>query len=507
MSNKTNDNKTIEVAQPVDKNQQMQLDFSQAVQYASTAKLILRDLQKNNADSQFFSRYKKEEIMRWLESPASLSNQKRLREASNFIYESSGHYKRLCNYFAYMSKLSYVVIPYKLNTSNLNNDRIMKRYQQTVDLLEVMNIKHEFQKITATMVREGISYNYEYSTPDSYYLLKLDPEYCTISSVEDGVWCVAFDFSYFKKFPEKLEHYGEEFVSKNNLYLTDQQAYRWQELDPKRAFAMKMDESSDFNIPYFAFLLPLLFDIEDYKLLEKNSKEQDNYKLLSLDLPLDEQGNYAYDYNEALKFYNMMANALPSWVGLVLSPMEVTEFNFNKTGKANEASSVARAESDFYSAAGVSQLLFNSEKSSSATIGNSVKIDEEVVFAIHRQIERVVNKKLKEQSGKPVWKINILDVTVFNQEKYLDNIIKASTYGAPVKLAIPSILGFSPSDTQGLGVLEEVLDIVNTWQPLKSSNTQSSKDSDDKGGRPKSDDDDLSESGENTRDNDNRKEE
>ena len=87
-----------------------------------------------------------------------------------------------------------------------------------------------------------------------------------------------------------------------------------------------------------------------------------------------------------------------------------------------------------------------------------------------------------------------------------DHIIKASTYGAPVKLAIPSVLGFSPSDAQGLSVLEEVLDIVNTWQPLKSSNTQSGK-NDDKGGRPKSDDDDLSESGENTRDNDNRKEE
>ena len=157
MSNKTNSDKTVDIIEPVNKKQQMQIDFSQAVQYASTTKIILRDLQNNRMDAQFFSRYKKEEIMRWLESPASLSNQKRLREASNFIYESSGHYKRLCNYFAYMSKLSYVVIPYKLNTSNLNNDRIMKRYQQTADLLEVMNIRHEFQKVVASMVREGIS--------------------------------------------------------------------------------------------------------------------------------------------------------------------------------------------------------------------------------------------------------------------------------------------------------------------------------------------------------------
>lgn len=493
------------MSEEINLTEQQKIDFSQALQYMKTAKLILRDLNSNEMSNKFFSKYKKEDILKWLENPSSPSNQKKLRDASIFMYEHSGHYKRLCNFFSYMSKMSYLALPYKLDEEKLDLAKFKKKYKATIDLLEVMSIKHEYQKVVATMVREGISYNYEYSTPDSYFLRKLDPDYCEISSIEDGVFCVSFDFSYFDKYKNRLPQYGEEFQGKYNIYKANTKQYRWQELDSKRAFALKMDESVDFNVPFFASILPMLYDIEDFKSLEKNSKEQDNYKLLSLDLPLDEEGNYKFDYNEAVRFYNMMAGALPSWVGLVLSPMKVNEFTFNKTGKNNEANSVANAESEYWNAAGVSELLFNSQKSSSATISSSIKTDMEIIFAIHRQIERVINKKLKQESGKPLFKINILDVTLFNEKEYLDNVLKASTYGAPVKLAICSVLGYSPSDTYGMTILEDVLGIVEKWKPLKSSNTQSN-DTESDIGAPTKDESELSDSGAATRDNDNRRE-
>jgi hypothetical protein len=198
----------------------------------------------------------------------------------------------------------------------------------------------------------------------------------------------------------------------------------------------------------------------------------------------------------------MMASALPSWVGLVLSPMKVNEYAFNKTSNTNTIDTVAKSESSFFRAAGVSELLFNSEKSSSATISSSVKTDEEIVFSIHRQVERVINKKLKQESGNYKFKVNIIDTTIFGMKDYLDNLLKASTYGAPLKLIICSMFGFSPSDTYGMTLLEEILGIVDKWKPLKSSSTMSS--SENEGGRPTVDDDKLSESGAATRDKDNR---
>jgi len=492
------------LAETVKLTEEQQRDFSQALQYMKTAKLILNDLQNQNQDVQFFSKYKKSDILKWLDTPSSPMSQKKLREVSNFMYEHSGHYKRLCNYFSYMTKLPYLVLPYKLKMDKFNNEKFLKDYKDVIDYLEVMSIKQEYQKVISTMIREGISYNYEYSTPNSYFLKKLDPNYCKISSVEDGVLCVGFDFSYFSKYPDKLEQFGEEFQQKFTLYKSNAKL-QWQELDSKKAFAIKMDESTDFTIPFFVSLLPMLYDIEDFKILEKNAKEQDNYKLLSLEIPLNEDGTYKYDYNEALKFYNMMAQALPSWVGLVLTPMKVEDFNFEKSGGVTNVTSVANAESEFWNAGGVSELLFNSQKSSSATIGNSIKTDEEIIYTIHRQIERVINKKLKQISGEYKFKINILDTTIFSQKEYLDNILKASTYGTPVKLAICSIFGYSPSDTYGMTILEDVLGLVDKWKPLQSSNTQSGDE--DKNGKPKSDDEDLSEAGVATRENDNRKKE
>lgn len=200
----------------------------------------------------------------------------------------------------------------------------------------------------------------------------------------------------------------------------------------------------------------------------------------------------------------MMAQALPSWVGLVLTPMKVEDYNFNKSGGVNDVNSVANAESEYWNAAGVSELLFNSQKSSSATIGNSIKTDEEIIYTIHRQIERVINKKLKQFASEYKFKINIIDTTIFSQKEYLDNILKASTYGTPVKLAICSIFGYTPSDTYGMTILEDVLGLVDKWKPLQSSNTQSG--SEDITGRPTSDDESLSDSGVATRENDNRRE-
>ena len=62
------------------------------------------------------------------------------------------------------------------------------------------------------------------------------------------------------------------------------------------------------------------------------------------------------------------------------------------------------------------------------------------------------------------------------------------------------MFGFSPSDTYGMTILEEILGIVDKWKPLQSSNTQNTGE----GGRPTVDDDKLSESGAATRDKDNR---
>lgn len=482
--------------------EKQRLQFESALQYMKTARLILRDLENEQKSTQFFKKYKREEVMRWLENPSGYEN--KLIEVCRYLAGSSQHFRRLYEYFGKMSMLAYIVIPYKLDEKNFDKDLFMKQYKNTIDKLEVMNIKNEFEKVIDTIFREDVAYCYEYSTKDSYFIKLLPYKYCQINTIIDGVFGYSFDFSFFDKYPKKLKMYGDEFIMKYELYKANKKAKRWQELDSNNSFALKLSDSLDYIIPMFANLIPFLYDIEDIKQLDKSQKEMDNYKLLMMKLETDEDGNYKIDYPEYEKFYNMIANVLPKNIGIGMSIADIKDYTFERSGTASEISAYSQAQTDFWSSAGVSELLFNGSKSSSATITNSIKCDSELVFYVHRMIERVINRKLKQDSGKYKFKVNILDVTQFNQKEYLDNLLKVSNYGYPVKLAIMAVFGYSPADTYGLTLLEDALNLIDKWKPLQSANTMSGK-TDDVGGRPQKDSDELSEAGVQTRENDNRR--
>lgn len=482
--------------------EQQKLQFESALQYMKTARLILRDLENEQQSNQFFKKYKREDVLRWLENPSKFED--KLIEVCRYLAGSSQHFRRLYEYFGKMSMLAYIVLPYKLDEKDFNKELFTKQYKNAIDRLEVMNIRHEFEKVIDTMFREDVVYCYEYSTKDSYFIKLMPYQYCRINTIIDGVFGYSFDFAFFDKYPKRLAMYGEEFQIKYELYKANKKSYRWQELDSKNSFALKLSDSLDYIIPMFANLIPFLYDIEDIKQLDKGQKELDNYKLLMMRLELDEDGNYKIDYDEYKKFYDMISAVLPKNIGIGMSIADIKDYTFERSGSTNDISAYSQAQTDFWSSAGVSELLFNGSKSSSATITNSIKCDSELVFYVHRMIERVINRKLKQDSGKYKFKVNILDVTQFNQKEYLDNLMKVSSYGYPVKLAIMAVFGYTPSDVYGMTVLEDVLDLVNKWKPLQSANTMSG-DSDDEGGRPQKDNDELSEAGVQTRENDNRR--
>jgi hypothetical protein len=477
-----------------------QINFSQALSYMKTAKLILRDLEKANKSTAFFQKYSKEDITKWLSSPEQ--NEKQLRNASIYLYNASSHYRRLINYFAKMAIFAYIVVPYKLDTDNVDIDKFKKSYKKILDKLDTMNIKHEFLKIMTTIFREDVFYGYEYSTKDSYFIKKLPPDYCTISSTEDGVYNFAFDFSYFKTRKDKLEAWGEEFQEKFRIYETNTATYKWQELDSSKTICIKLNEDIEYPIAPFVGLLPMIYDIEDYKMLTKAKEEIGNYKMLSLKIPIDDEGNYKFDYDEAVKFYNMMGAVLPENIGLALTPLEIDEHSFEKAGAVANVNNVANAETNFWSAGGVSELLFNSQKSSSATIGNSIKADEEIVYAVFRQLERWINRKLKLESGIYKFKLQFIDTTIYSRKEFIEQLLKVGQYGMPIINALCSCLGYSPADTSSMAFLEnEVLKYHFKLIPLQSSHTQGTNS---EGGAPKVDDDQLSDAGVATRENDNR---
>lgn len=469
-----------------------QYDFSYLNNFAQLAKLTLQDLRKNNKDSLFYSKFTKEDIIKYLKTPDKY--EKQLRNACIYLYNASSHFKRIVQYFAKLNLLYYIVIPYRLQPKP-NKKIFQNKYQEVLNVLENMNIKHEFIKVLNTAYREDVFYGYEYSTSESYFIRKLNPDFCMICSVEDGVYNFAFDFSYFDSRKEKLVEFGEEFQTKYVKFKGDKDRgiigdsnKRWQELSSDNTICIKVNEDLDYLIPPFASLLEAIYDLQDYKMLKRVKSQNDNYKVLAFEIPVDkESGAFLLDEALALKYYHMMENAIPEGIGLALSPMKIDQFSFQNNSTA-ERDAVAEATADIFNLAGVSSLVFNNTSAGSTGLTQSIRSDYDVAGSVIRQLERWVNRKLKNLDLTYKFKIQFLDITRYNQKEMFDMYLAAGNAGAPVKMAIGATLGYSPSDTANMSFLEnDILQMRDKMfgEPLLSSSTMSPDK--EKGGKPQQD--------------------
>ncbi|WJV20702.1 hypothetical protein QU593_09830 [Rossellomorea marisflavi] len=467
---------------------------------AQLSKLILNDLNNTTNKSSLTIKYTKEQIMNFLDNPRN--SQKQLRDLSEYLYMVSSNYKRLIQYFSGMLRFDYIVEPYNLDITKVKKEAYSKQYFETIHQLETMNLPHEFTKILKHAFRDDVFYGYEYSEDESYFIQRLDPNYCKISSIEDGVYNYAFDFSFFKNIAE-VKKYPLEFQSKYALYKKDASKFRWQELESKNTICFKVNEELDFPLPPFTQVFEAIYDIDENKRMRRIKTKMDNYMILTQRIPIDEKkgeaNKFLIDLDTAIAFHNKASEALPDEVALVTSPMPIDAIKLER--KNDDYDNVAEAERNYYNAAGVSQLLFNGANATSTSLSKSVVTDEQIVFMCLQQFERWVNRKLKQTGkGKYKFRVKFLETTRFNVNEVRDSFLKAAQYGMPVKSALAATLGLTPSNLVSMAYLEnELLGLPDKLIPLSSAHTLSGKDG---AGAPMKSDDEISESGEKTRESD-----
>lgn len=452
--------------------------------YANLSKIGIRNLESTSETNPTYTKYTKDQLVTYLGNPASY--EKQLRKMSKYLFNISNYYRRLIQYFANMSTFSYTISPYGLDRSKtVNANKFKKAYYSSVTAVELMNLPHEATKMFTIAFRDDVYYGYEWETNDSVAFQNLDADYCKISSIEDGVYNFAFDFSYFDSNQDKLPNYPPEFQTMYNTYKTNTQLYKWQELDSTKSICIKVNEHDYIPIPPFVSLFSALADIEDYRAISKNASETNNYKALAMEIPLGDNGELLIDYNDAKEFYDMMTNVLPPNIGAILTPMKLTDWNFEKSGVNSDTNEVAKAEATFFTTAGVNKILFGGGEDPSATTLNLCTVnDQMIVFAVMRQLERWVNRKLKSVSSSYKFRINFLPVTHYNIAEMHERYLKDATYGMPTRTAALATAGYAGTDYENMTYLEnEILGLSNGEMPLKSSNTQSGS-AGDEGGRP-----------------------
>ncbi|MBR2388891.1 MAG: hypothetical protein IKB02_09030 [Clostridia bacterium] len=457
--------------------------------------IVYNPKNSSSQKSYTYSLYTKENILKWLQSPSS--NETSLRNASNYMYLSSMHYQRLIQYYAGLYYGYYVISPLGFEKTNgAKRESIAKQYYKVTKFLELIDVPSLVRSVVGVCLRDGIYYGVKWSDKSSTFIQKLDPDICKLTSICNGTFLYAVDMT---KLQGKLEFYPAAFTDMYAKYL--QTGEKYQEVPPDISVCVKADDTIiDFSVPPFAAVMPSLYTIANTENLQETANELKNYKMLTGKVPVDANGNPLIGWDLYLKYYNQLSNALGENVGLAITPFDMDQFSFDQKSGVSDVDDIAKSVANFWSTAGTSGLLHGVANDTSGVTKLSIKNDETYIFGIVKQLEKVLNRYLKTTfSGTIKFKITFLPITVFNRDELVKEYKEAASFGLG-KSHYAAALGIPQYDIAGLTFLEE--DLLGFGELVPMRNTYNSGEEDGEKGRPQKKDEDLSDDGASTRDND-----
>ena len=300
---------------------------------------------------------------------------------------------------------------------------------------------------------------------------------------------------------DKLEFYPKVVQDLYAEYEKDK--VKWKEIPMDVSVCIKADPSIiEYSIPPFGAVMPSLYTIANAISLQETKDELNNYKMIAGEVPIDNNGKPLIGWDMYLKYYTQLENAVGDGVGLAISPFTLKSFDFEQSGSTAEIDNVSRAIDNYWTTAGTSGLLHGVSNNTSGVTKLAIQNDENYVLGIVQQIERMLNLYLKTHfSGTNKFKITILPITIYNRNEFIEMYKGAVAFGL-AKSHYAAALGITQTDVEGLSYLEnDVIQIDELLKPMVNSHNASS-DELSRQGRPESSDDELSDSGEQTRDND-----
>ena len=474
--------------------------YAQVINYAELRRLLQQNVSKGT--SRTYTQYTKERLKNYIKSP--LANIDNLRDISSFLYRISHNYKKIIEYYSYTPLYSYNV-SYKVpdwTKPPKNTKDFIKGYQETCRRLENMGLMQLCPQMVATCLRDGIYGGFCYDDEDTFLINALDPRYYKISGLSDkNTFTLKFDASFFDSGNNKEFLYGidgdensdaglwdEVFIEGYENYKANGNDYRWFELPPEKTICIICGDDPICPLPYFLAIFSSLLDLIDYESLIREKTELENYVLLISKVPMNDKSGEVNDFSVDLEIVKATQEAIdensPSLVGSVWTPCDVDKIEFGNQNQVNDTNIYAQAIKNLFSSLGISEMIFNGDKSGSVGLKHSITVDMtlplELVKRIGANIQRYINLNISED-----WSFKFHQISVFNKEECLNQLKDQATLGLPVKMDYATAGGKTPYEVMNDTYMESAMALNNIWTPLSSSYTQSDKSS---GGQTKSDD-------------------
>ena len=471
---------------------------------ASNAIKALRD--KDRTTTRRIQTYNKERVVEFLKNING--HEADLRNLAWYLFFRSQIFERIILYFATLIDLdARSVIPAYSLVENNDDSKMLKSYYDTLKMLNSWNINNEFLKVAIKCLTQDVSYNVAYYDETGLYLLPIPEDYCRIrGQYLSGDFAFAMDLSYFNGQREWLvEAWGEPFRTMWRHYQEDKRLNRWQDVPDEYAacFKYRNYDWEDIVPPFSGLFLPLI-NLEDVTDTQAVADAQDIYKLIWYELETitgaKMPDEWRVDPESAVEYFNrMIEEALPDYASAAMVPGKLNVIDFSDTDKSSETNKVLNATKQVLNTSGGAQILNAATISGTTAFNAAIKADAEVSLStLLPQFEGWFNRIIGNVVTNPA-KIHFFHVGRLSREEFRKELLESAQYSLPTKLAIMSLSGIDELSALSLNHLEEnILKLGDRFNdPLKSSYTQSGNS---EGGRPTSDDGELTDDGEASRD-------
>lgn len=464
----------------------------------------LTDISKTTTKT--ISAFNKESLRTYLQNIGS--NQKNLRNLSRYLFYRCHAYYRLIMYNSTMFDLTArTVVPQYDMLNPPDRESFLKDYQETLDVLDRLNLQFEMLKAYTTCFIEDVFYGCVYYDETGMFILPLPPDYCKIVGIySSSDFSFAMDMSYFRNRQTLLEYYGEPFQQMYKAYQNDTQNGKWQIMPDEYCICLKARaEDWETILPVFSGLLNSIISLIDLEDIQAIADEQEIYKMIWLELETitnsDECNDWKIDPKIVIQYFNRMINeALPDYTTAAIIPGKLDQVSFNND-KATDTNKISKATESLFNSSGGCQVLNSASISGTTAFEAAIKADTELAISmLLPQTQSWLNRMLTYWVSNPA-KVTFFEVSSYTKETLKKDLLESCQYGFSNILAYNSLNGISEKSTIALNYLENTcLNLTEMFKPLQSSHTQTT-DTPDTGGAPTKDPEDLTDNGSKTREN------
>lgn len=441
-------------------------------------------------------------------------NSVNLMEASRYLYYRSPIYAQIIDKYVSMYCLDCRKIEIPYTFSKGLDSKAMKILDNTLDFLDLLSLPNNIQGPLLDMWINDISFNLFFKDETGCMFYPVDPKEAVIDSIYTikGGTCLGFaiDMSKYNT-PQRqqliewlgspLKELWDEYKRTNNKYVHVPAEY-------SLVLKKRINDINTIIPP----LLPYLLQFAGLNDLADSQNEADNlsfYRMIYMPLKTLSGAKNSDDWeitpDLAMDYFKIAADkAFPDGVSSAVIPgdeLKTIDFSDNIKEEVNRVESTQQQILGGMSGMGA---LINASKAinNTALVNASLRIESAyALYGVLAQLTAWTNIQLLLELGKGKYcYTEYLPVTIFTKEDYRKTLHEANTYAFSYRLAYGTLLGFTERQTMGSLMFENSLlglpDIMR--YPLQSSYT-SSNDGTEEVGRPQTPDEELTPSGERSR--------